>query len=127
MSQSHLVLDREGAPHIESVQDIKACVRAANFTGATEQHTLLTYMTMKSRVQGFALRLAARSIRDDAHVASDSLGMLHVAHFVGLGTTSWASSPSATALSSRTSRTSQKRLHSPSMPSSTYEGGPSTR
>ena len=74
MSQSHLVLDREGAPHIESVQDIKPCVRAANFTGATEQHTLLTYMTMKSRLQGFALRLAARSIRDDAHVASDSLG-----------------------------------------------------
>ena len=39
-------------------------------------------MTIKSRLQGFALRLVARSVRDDAYAASDSLGTLHVAHFV---------------------------------------------
>ena len=32
-----------------SVQDIKACARAAGFTGNTSQGTLLTYMTFKSR------------------------------------------------------------------------------
>ena len=45
-----------------SVQDIKACARAAGFTGNTSQGSLLTYMSFKSRVQGFALKLVARSI-----------------------------------------------------------------
>ncbi len=76
-------LDTYFAYEDESVQDIKASARAADFTGDTEQHTLLTYMTIKSRLQGFALKLAARSFRDDAYAASDSLGTLHVAHFVG--------------------------------------------
>ena len=43
-----------------SVQDIKACARAAGFTGNTSQGTLLTYMSFKSRVQAFALKLVAR-------------------------------------------------------------------
>ena len=42
-----------------SVQDIKECARAAGFTGSTSQGALLTYMSIKSRVQGFALKLAA--------------------------------------------------------------------
>ena len=50
-----------------SVQDIKATARAAGFTGTTAQSPLLTYMSIKSRLQGFALKLAARSIRDDAY------------------------------------------------------------
>ena len=65
-----------------SVQDIKAAAQAAAFTGNTEQHTLLTYMTVKSRVQGFALKLAARSIRDESYAASTAIGTLHLAHFV---------------------------------------------
>ena len=66
-----------------SVQDIKACARAAGFTGNTSQGTLLTYMSFKSRVQGFALKhLAGALIADKAHEASDSIGTLHVAHFV---------------------------------------------
>ena len=76
-------LDTYFAYEAVSVQDIKASARAADFTGDTEQHTLLTYMTIKSRLQGLALKLAARSFRDDAYEASDSLGTLHVAHFVG--------------------------------------------
>ena len=39
-----------------SVQDIKACARAAGFTGDTSQSPLLTYMSIKSRLQGFAMR-----------------------------------------------------------------------
>ena len=51
-----------------SVQDIKACARAAGFTGNTSQGTLLTYMSFKSRVQGFALKhLAGALIADKAH------------------------------------------------------------
>ena len=65
-----------------TVQDIKESARAAGFTGDTGQHTLLTYMSVKSRLQGFALRLVARSVRDDSYAASDSIGTLHVAHFV---------------------------------------------
>ena len=45
-----------------SVQDIKAAASAAGFTGNTSQAPLLTYMSIKSRVQGFALKLAGRSI-----------------------------------------------------------------
>ena len=39
-----------------SVQDIKACAREAGFTGNTLQSPLLTYMTIKSRLQGVALK-----------------------------------------------------------------------
>ena len=66
-----------------SVQDITACVRAAGFTGNTSQGTLLIYMSFKSRLQGFVLKLVAGSLLDEkARKASDSLGTLHVAHFV---------------------------------------------
>ncbi len=66
-----------------SVQDIKACVRAAGFTGNTSQSPLLTYMSFKSRLQAFAVKLVAGAlVGEKGHKASDSLGTLHVAHFV---------------------------------------------
>ena len=42
-------------------QDIKASASEAGFTGNTLQSPLLTYWTIKSRLQGFAMKLAARS------------------------------------------------------------------
>ena len=66
-----------------SVQDIKAAARAAGFTGNTRQNTLLTYMAFKSRLQGFVVKtIAPTLIEEKAYKASDSLGTLHVAHFV---------------------------------------------
>ena len=55
-----------------SVQDIKESARIAGITGTTSQAPLLTYMSIKSRLQGFALKLAVRSIREDSYEASDS-------------------------------------------------------
>jgi len=66
-----------------SVQDIKAAARAAGFTGNTGQHTLLTYMAFKSRLQGFVLKAVGPTLlKDKAAKASDSLGTLHLSHFV---------------------------------------------
>jgi hypothetical protein len=66
-----------------SVQDIKAAARAAGFTGNTSQSTLLTYMSFKSRVQGFVLKVVGPVLMGEkGHKASDSIGTLHVAHFV---------------------------------------------
>ena len=66
-----------------SVQDVKACARASGFTGSTAQGCLLTYWTFKSRLQAFALKLVAGTLAGDkGHEASDSIGTLHVAHFV---------------------------------------------
>ena len=65
-----------------SVQDIKAAASAAGFTGKTSQAPLLTYMSIKSRLQGFALKLATRSIKDEGKEASDALGTLHFSHWV---------------------------------------------
>ena len=75
-------LDTYFAYEDASVQDIKAAARAAGFTGASSQAPLLTYMSIKSRLQGFALKLAARSIREDAYEASNSLGTLHFSDWV---------------------------------------------
>ena len=45
----------------------------------------LTYMSFKSRVQSFAVKLVAGAlIGDKGHKASDSIGTLHVAHWVVL-------------------------------------------
>ena len=45
--------------------------------------TLLTYMAFKSRLQGFVLKLVGPTLlKDKATKASDSLGTLHVSHFV---------------------------------------------
>ena len=66
-----------------TVQDIKASARAAGFTGEASQGVLLTYMAFKSRLQAFAIKLVAGAlVGDKGHKASDSIGTLHVAHFV---------------------------------------------
>ena len=66
-----------------SVQEIKACARAAGFTGSASQGALLTYMAFKSRLQAFAVKLVAGAlVGEKGHKASDSIGTLHVAHFV---------------------------------------------
>ena len=65
-----------------SVQEIKACAREAGFTGNTLQSPLLTYMTIESRLQGFALKWDTRDIKDRGHEANDSIGTLHVSHWV---------------------------------------------
>ena len=66
-----------------SVQDIKEAARAAGFKGNASQSTLLTYMAFKSRVQGYVLkRVGPILIGEKGHKASDSIGTLHLAHFV---------------------------------------------
>ena len=76
-------LDTYFAYEDASVQDIKACARAAGFTGHTSQGFLLTYMSFKSRLQAFAVKLVAGAVvGDKGHRASDSLGTLHFADFV---------------------------------------------
>ena len=68
-----------------SVQDIKACPREAGFTGTTSQSPLLTYMTIKSRLQGVALKFDTRDIKEKGKHASDSIGTLHFSHWVPFG------------------------------------------
>ena len=76
-------LDTYFAYEDASVQDIKACARAAGFTGNTTQGTLLTYIAFKSRVQAVGVKLVAGAlVGDKGHKASDSIGTLHVAHWV---------------------------------------------
>ncbi len=76
-------LDTYFAYEDASVQDIKACARAAGFTGSTSQATLLTYMSVKSRREAFALKLVAtRTVGSKGKEASDSLGTLHFSHWV---------------------------------------------
>jgi hypothetical protein len=66
-----------------SVQDIKACARAAGVKGSTSQGTLLTYLAFKSRAQAFAVKhVAGALIGDKGRKASDSIGTLHVSHWV---------------------------------------------
>ena len=63
-------------------QDIKAAARAAGFAGNSSQSPLLTYMSVKSRVEGFLLKLLGPAlIGEKGHKASDA-GTLHLAHFV---------------------------------------------
>ena len=66
-----------------TVQDIKASAREAGFAGNASQGYLLTYWTFKSSLRAFALKLVAGAlVGDKADRASDSIGTLHVAHFV---------------------------------------------
>ena len=66
-----------------SVQEIKACARAAGFTGNTPQSALLTYWTFKSLLQAFAMKLVAKAlVGEKGKQGSDAIGTLHVAHFV---------------------------------------------
>ena len=54
----------------------------AGFTGETAQAPLLTYMPIKSRLQGVALKLDTRDIKDRGKAASDAIGTLHFSHWV---------------------------------------------
>ena len=67
-----------------SVQDIKESARAAGFTGSTPRGHLLAYMTFKTRVESVVLKAVSDAlVGDKGRKASDSIGTLHVAHFVG--------------------------------------------
>ena len=82
-SQVRKPLDTYFAYEDASVQDIKACARAAGFTGDTSQGLLLTYMTIQSRLQAFALKLVGKAlIGEKGHKASNSIGTLHFSHWV---------------------------------------------
>ena len=65
-----------------SVPEIKAAARTAGFTGNTSQSPLLTYMAFKSRLQGFAMKVAGSILKEKGAEASDAIGTLHVAHWV---------------------------------------------
>ena len=76
-------LDTYCAYEDASVQDIKACARAAGFTGTVSQSPLLAYMAIKSRLQAFALKLVGKAmVGEKGHKASDSIGTLHFSHWV---------------------------------------------
>ena len=66
-----------------SVQDIKACARAAGFTGKTPQSPLLTYMSFKSRLQAFALKLVGGALlQTRAKKGWTSVGTVHFSDWV---------------------------------------------
>ncbi|MGB8878514.1 MAG: hypothetical protein WCD11_19480 [Solirubrobacteraceae bacterium] len=66
-----------------SVQDIKACARAAGFTGTTSQNPLLTYMTFKSHLRATALRLVGPAlVEKKGREGMETIGTVHVAHWV---------------------------------------------
>jgi len=76
-------LDTYFAYEDATVQEIKACAAAAGFTGSTSQGALLTYMSIKSRFQAFALKLVAKhTVGKKGKEASDSIGTLHFSHWV---------------------------------------------
>ena len=76
-------LDTYFAYEDASVQDIKACARAAGFTGKTSQGPLLTYMAFESRVQGFVLKLVGKALMGEK--AQQSVGCDRDAAFLPLG------------------------------------------
>ena len=78
-------LDMYFAYEDASVQEIKAAARAAGFTGNTAQAPLLTYMAIKSRLQGVALKFDTRDIKERGKTASDAIGTLHFSHWVPFG------------------------------------------
>ncbi len=78
-------IDKYFAYEGASVQDIKACARAAGIPGSTLQSPLLTYMPIKSRMQGLALKLDTRDIKEKGKTASDEIGTLHFSDWVPFG------------------------------------------
>jgi hypothetical protein len=68
-----------------SVLDIKACARAANFTGSCQQHPLLVSLPIKSSLKAFTLeQLVLRAAKGKMDQGADSVGTLHFCHFVPL-------------------------------------------
>jgi hypothetical protein len=65
-----------------SVQDIKACARAAGFTGNTRQSPLLLYAPAKSGLRAFVLEEAVlTAMKSGVKKGSDSVGTLHFLYF----------------------------------------------
>ena len=68
-----------------SVQEIKACARAAGFTSSCEQHPLLVSLPLKSSLKAFTLEeLVLRAAKGKMDKGADSVGTLHFCHFVPL-------------------------------------------
>ena len=66
-----------------SVQDIKACARAAGFTGKTQQSPLLIIMSFKSRLRAFALKLVGEALfHEKGKEALNSVGTVHFSDWV---------------------------------------------
>ena len=64
-----------------SVQDIKACARAAALR-AIPRKSLADILSLKSRLQAFGLKLVARAlVGEKAHEGMD-IGTVHMAHWV---------------------------------------------
>ena len=76
-------LDTYFAYEDASVQDIKACARAAGFTGNTSQSPLADIHDHQVTSARLCLE-AGREVHSEtrAHEASDAIGTLHVAHWV---------------------------------------------
>ena len=102
-----------------SVQDIKACARAAGFTGTTSQSPLLTYMTFKSRLRAFAREAGRAGPGGREGTGSDRKpsGRCMSPTWYPLRTTTSASSRSMTVTWRSTSRTLQRRSRRLSIPS----------
>lgn len=68
-----------------SVQEIKACARAAGLTSSCEQHPLLVSLPLKSSLKAFTLEeLVLRAAKGKMDKGADSVGTLHFCHFVPL-------------------------------------------
>jgi hypothetical protein len=68
-----------------SVQDIKSCARAADFTGSCEQHPLLVSLPIKSSLKAFTLeQLVLRAAKGKMDQGANAVGTLHFCHFVPL-------------------------------------------
>jgi hypothetical protein len=68
-----------------TVPEIKSCARAAGFTGTSEHHPLLNYLTIKSKLKTFVLEeVVLRATKGKMKTGADSIGTLHFAHFVPL-------------------------------------------
>jgi hypothetical protein len=68
-----------------TVLEIKSCASAAGFTGSSEQHPLLHYLTIQSKLKTFVLEeLVLRATKGKMKQGADSIGTLHFAHFVAL-------------------------------------------
>ena len=65
-----------------SVQDIKACARAAGFEGNTLQSPLLIYMSIKSRLHALALNLVKARVAEKGHEELETVGTVHFLAFV---------------------------------------------
>ncbi len=79
----HDPLDTYSAYEDASVQDIQACARAAGFTGNTSQSPLLIYMSIKSRVQAFVLKLVGPLVvGKKGHEGLEAVGTVHFSHWV---------------------------------------------